>query len=161
MGVSGSGKTTIATLLHTRLGWPWAEGDEFHPTANLTKMTAGIALDDADRLPWLEATRDWLTQQARAGRSAVVTCSALKLSYRDVLRGAEGRVRFVHLAADPGLIGSRLVSRAGHFMPASLLRSQVATLERLTPAEDGVVVAADGLPEEVVERTLAALGLGA
>jgi gluconokinase len=161
MGVSGSGKTTLARLLHERLGWPYAEADDFHPAANLDKMTAGIALTDADRQPWLEAMRDWLTEQARAGRSTLMTCSALRLAYREVLREAEGRVRFVHLTADPGLIKLRLESRAGHFMPAALLPSQLTALEPLADGEDGVVVLVDGTPRVVVDRALAALDLDA
>lgn len=160
MGVSGSGKTTLAQTLEERLGWPYAEADEFHPPANIAKMTAGTALTDADRWPWLEAMRDWLTEQARAGRSTIVTCSALRLAYRDVLRGAEGRVRFVHLTADPELIRPRLGMRQGHFMPASLLPSQLATLEPLIEGEDGVVVLVDAPPDEVADRALAGLGIG-
>src|SRR5690606_25924853 len=100
MGVSGSGKTTLARELEERLGWPYAEADEFHPEANIAKMSAGTPLTDDDRRPWLEAMRDWLTAQTRAGRSSVVTCSALRRAYRDLLRTAEGRVRFVHLTED-------------------------------------------------------------
>lgn len=159
MGVSGSGKTTLAGLLHARLGWPYAEADDFHPAASIDKMTAGIALTDADRRPWLEAMRDWLTDQARAGRSTLMTCSALRVAYREVLRGAEGRVRFVHLTADPELIKSRLETRAGHFMPAALLPSQLTALEPLTAGEDGVAVLVDGSPQVVVDRTLEALDL--
>ena len=160
MGVSGSGKTTLARGLHERLGWPYAEADDFHPAANIDKMTAGIALTDADRQPWLAAMRDWLTEQARAGRSTVMTCSALKAAYRDVLRGAEGRVRFVHLTAASDVISGRLAARTGHFMPAALLPSQIAALEPLVPDEDGVVIVVDDPPDVVAERTVAALGLG-
>ena len=159
MGVSGSGKTTLAGLLHDRLDWPAAEADEFHSAANVDKMSAGIGLTDADRLPWLESIRDWMTEQARAGRSTLVTCSALRFAYREVLRSAEGRVRFVHLTADPGLIARRLSARTGHFMPAALLASQVATLETLMPDEDGVVVLVDERPDVVADRVLEALGL--
>lgn len=159
MGVSGSGKTTLAQILAARLGWPYAEADEFHPQANIDKMTAGIPLTDEDRWPWLAAMRNWLTEQAGAGRSTIVTCSALRLAYRDLLREAEGRVRFVHLTADPDVIGPRLGRRAGHFMPATLLPSQFATLEPLVEGEDGVVVLVDVPPEEVADRALAALGM--
>ncbi|GEN81136.1 gluconokinase [Actinotalea fermentans] len=159
MGVSGSGKTTLARILQTRLGWPYAEADEFHPQANIDKMTAGTPLTDEDRWPWLAAMRDWLTEQARAGRSTIVTCSALRRTYRDVLREAEGRVRFVHLTAAPDVIAPRLDHRAGHFMPPSLLPSQFATLEPLADGEDGAVVVVDVPPEEVADRALAALGI--
>lgn len=160
MGVAGSGKTTVATLLAARLGWTFAEADEFHPQANIDKMSAGIPLTDDDRWPWLESMRDWLTTQAEAGRSTVVTCSALKRAYRDVLRGATGRVRFVHLAAPAEAIGDRLGHRSGHFMPVSLLPSQFATLQPLLSTEDGVTVDAEGTPESVADAALAALDLG-
>jgi gluconokinase len=159
MGASGSGKTTVAQQLHERLGWPFAEADDFHPRANLDKMAAGIALDDEDRWPWLHAIRDWLTQQARAGRSTIVTCSALKVAYREVLRQAQGRVRFVHLTAPPGLIRSRLAQRSGHFMPATLLASQLAILEPLSDDEDGLTIVVDVPPEAAAERTIEALSL--
>ncbi len=161
MGVSGSGKTTLALELQRRLGWPYAEADEFHPQANIDKMTAGTALTDEDRRPWLAAMRDWLTEQARAGRSAIVTCSALRHAYRDVLREAEGRVRFVHLTAAADVIGPRLAGRSGHFMPPTLLPSQLATLETLRDGEDGIVVVVDDPPDVVADRTMEALGLGA
>ena len=161
MGVSGSGKTTLAQILTARLGWPYAEADEFHPQANIDKMTAGTPLTDEDRWPWLAAMRDWLSEQARAGRSTIVTCSALRLAYRDVLREAEGRVRFVHLTAAPELIEPRLGHREGHFMPPSLLPSQFATLEPLVDGEDGVAVVVAVPPEEVADRALAALGIAA
>lgn len=159
MGVAGSGKTTLARLLQERLGRPYAEADDFHPQANVDKMRAGIPLTDADRAPWLAALRDWLTAQARAGRSTVVTCSALRRAYRDVLREAEGRVRFVHLVAEPDVIGQRLAARTDHFMPPSLLPSQLAALEPLAEDEDGIVVPVDAPPDEVAARVLAALGL--
>lgn len=160
MGVAGSGKTTVAGILAARLGRPCAEADDLHPAANVAKMRAGVPLTDEDRRPWLEALRAWLTAEARAGRGAVVTCSALRRAYRDVLRGAEGRVRFVHLVADPATIAARMAARSGHFMPPSLLPSQLATLEPLDADEDGVVVAADVPPDEVADRALRALGLG-
>ncbi|HUX70132.1 MAG TPA: gluconokinase, GntK/IdnK-type, partial [Cellulomonadaceae bacterium] len=129
--------------------------------ANIDKMRAGVPLTDDDRSPWLEAMRDWLTNQAEAGRSTVVTCSALKRAYRDVLRGAVGRVRFVHLAAPADVIGDRLGHRSGHFMPVSLLPSQFETLQPLLSTEDGVTVDAEGSPETVTDAALAALGLHA
>lgn len=159
MGVAGSGKTTLADLLDGRLGRLYAEADDFHPQANIDKMAAGTPLTDEDRWPWLDAIRDWLTEQTRAGRSAIVTCSALKRVYRDVLRQAEGRVRFVHLTAPPTLLEDRMAHREGHFMPTTLLPSQLATLEPLDPDEDGVSVVVDVPPEEVADRALAALGL--
>ena len=159
MGVAGSGKTTLAVELTRRLGWPYAEADDFHPPANVAKMAAGVPLTDEDRWPWLEAIRDWLTGEARAGRSTIVTCSALRLAYRDVLRQAAGRVRFVHLTADPALLSARLARRSGHFMPATLLASQLATLESLVPGEDGVVIVVDVPPDAVADRAIKLLGL--
>jgi len=159
MGVAGSGKTTLALELTRRLGWPYAEADDFHPPANVAKMAAGVPLTDDDRLPWLQAIRDWLTAQARAGRSTIVTCSALRLAYRDVLRAAEGRVRFVHLTADPAVLGERLAQRSGHFMPATLLPSQLATLETLVAGEDGIVLTVDAPPDVVAARAVELLGL--
>jgi gluconokinase len=161
MGVSGSGKTTVAQLLADRLGRPFAEADDFHPEANVAKMAAGTPLDDEDRWPWLRTMRDWLSEQAAAGHSTVITCSALKVAYRDVLREAQGRVRFVHLSAPTEVIGDRMEHRSGHFMPPSLLPSQLSTLEPLTSDEDGVTVDVDATPAQVAEATLVALGLTA
>ena len=159
MGVAGSGKTTLATLLTERLGWPYAEADEFHPAANIEKMSAGTPLTDEDRWPWLEAIRDWLTAQTRAGTSSIVTCSALKASYRAVLRAAEGRVHFVHLTADASVLAERMTSRSGHFMPPTLLPSQLSTLQPLADGEDGITIVVDVPPEAVADRTVEAFGL--
>lgn len=155
MGVAGSGKTTVAGMLAERLGVDVAEADEFHPQANIDKMSAGTPLTDADRAPWLAAIRDWLTGETDAGRSAVVTCSALKRSYRDVLRGAHGRVRFVHLDGSPELLADRMAHRSGHFMPPTLLPSQLATLEPLEGDEDGIRIDVAAAPEEIVDTVLA------
>jgi len=160
MGVSGSGKTTVARLLAERSGRPFAEADDLHPAANIAKMAAAVPLTDDDRWPWLRLVRDWLTEQARAGRSTVVTCSALKAVYRDVLREAEGRVRFVQLAVPAHDLTDRLDHRVGHFMPAALLGSQLATFEALNAHEDGVVVASVGAPEQVGDAVVQALGPG-
>ena len=159
MGVAGSGKTTVAQLLAERLGRPYAEADDFHPPENVAKMSAGTPLTDEDRWPWLRSIRDWLSARTRAGESAVVTCSALKVVYRDLLREAEGRVRFVQLSAGAPLLEDRMAHRAGHFMPTSLLASQLATLEPLTDAEDGVIVSVELPPDGVADEALAALGL--
>lgn len=159
MGVSGSGKTTLAQVLAERLAWPYAEADDFHPQANVDKMTAGTPLTDADRLPWLETMRDWLSAETRAGRSAIITCSALKVAYRDLLREAEGHVQFVHLTAPAQLLANRLTQRVGHFMPAALLPSQLSSLEPLQPHEDGLTIVVDVPPGAVADRTIKALGL--
>ena len=159
MGVSGTGKTTIGRLLADALGWTFAEGDDFHPPANVASMQAGIPLDDAARLPWLRAIRDWTAEQDAARRSTVVTCSALRVVYRDVLREAPGRTRFVHLVGDAALVGSRMSLRTDHFMPPSLLPSQLATLEPLGAGEDGLLVPVDGPPAQVADSALRALTL--
>lgn len=159
MGVSGSGKTTVATRLAELLDRPFAEADDMHPPANVAKMAAGTPLTDADREPWLRTVRDWLTAQAEQGRSTVVTCSALRRVYRDVLREAAGGVRFVHLDGDPEVIAERMKRRKGHFMPPSLLRSQLDTLEPLQPGEDGVRVPIGGTPDEIATDAVRRLGL--
>ncbi|NUT52012.1 MAG: gluconokinase [Saccharothrix sp.] len=161
MGVSGSGKSTVARLLADRLGWPMAEADEFHPADNIAKMTAGTPLTDADRAPWLAAIRDWITDRAAEGRSTVVTCSALKHAYRDVLRDAGARVRFLFLRGTAEVIGDRMRGRSGHFMPQSLLRSQFDTLEPLRADEDGVAVDVAHEPGVIVDHAVAELGLTA
>ena len=157
MGVSGSGKTTVARELVARLGWPFAEGDEFHPAANIAKMSAGTPLDDDDRWPWLDALGRWIGEQEAAGRSAVITCSALKRSYRDRLRRGHPSVWFAHVTTPPEVLEQRLRERRGHYMPASLLASQLATLEELGPDEPGTTVVGHGSPADVAQDLLAAL----
>lgn len=159
MGVSGSGKTTVAELLAERLGWTFAEADDFHPPANIEKMSAGTPLTDEDRWPWLRTIAEWLSTKTAAGQSTVVTCSALRRVYRDLLREGEGQVRFVHLTGSMDTIESRLDDRAGHFMPPALLGSQFDTLEPLDNDEDGVVVSINATPEEIVDDVVARLGI--
>jgi gluconokinase len=162
MGVSGSGKTTVARLLAERLGWRFAEGDDFHPAANVAKMHAGHPLTDADRAPWLRDLAAWIGGCEREGTDVVLTCSALKRRYRDVLRDGHPSVRFVHVSVDAATLRQRLAHRRGHYMPASLLDSQLAALEPLQPDEPGVVCPGDGTPEDVVAEVLRDLhgGLG-
>ncbi|MEU6376251.1 gluconokinase [Streptomyces sp. NPDC046909] len=155
MGVAGTGKTTIGPLLAARLGVPYAEGDDFHPPANIAKMSAGTPLTDEDRWPWLDAIGDWA--DGRAGLGGVVSCSALKRSYRDRLRAAAPGLVFVHLAGDRALIEDRMSHRQGHFMPTALLDSQFATLQPLESDEAGVVVDVAGSPEEITARAAKAL----
>ncbi|MEU2750906.1 gluconokinase [Streptomyces collinus] len=155
MGVAGTGKTTIGPLLAARLGVPYAEGDDFHPPANIAKMSAGTPLTDEDRLPWLDAIGAWAQERARLG--GVVSCSALKRSYRDRLRAAAPGVVFVHLTGDRALIEDRMSHRQGHFMPTALLDSQFATLQPLAADEAGVGVDVAGGPEESTERAAHAL----
>ncbi|AVZ72136.1 gluconate kinase [Streptomyces lunaelactis] len=155
MGVAGTGKTTIGPLLADTLGVPYAEGDVFHPPANIARMSAGIPLDDADRLPWLDAIGQWA--HGRAGLGGVVACSALKRVYRDRLRAAAPDAVFLHLTGDRALIEQRMSERKGHFMPAALLDSQFATLQPLGSDEAGVAVDVSGTPEEIIERAVASL----
>lgn len=159
MGVSGSGKTTLAQGLADRLHWPFQEGDELHPRANVEKMSRGEPLTDDDRRPWLDAIGRWLDERAAAGESAVLTCSALRRVYRDRLRDGRPGVRFCHVVASAQTIRDRLEHRRGHYMPPSLLPSQLATLEPLADDEPGVTVTADGEPDDVVDEALELLGL--
>ncbi len=138
MGVSGSGKSTIAGLLAQRLRWDREEGDHLHPTANVAKMASGIPLTDEDRWPWLDAVSAWISAHTAAGRPGIITCSALKRIYRDRLRG-DG-VLFVYLRGTKDLIGERITARTDHYMPPSLLESQVATLEPPGADENALTV---------------------
>ncbi|MEU6539839.1 gluconokinase [Streptomyces sp. NPDC047000] len=156
MGVAGTGKTTIGPLLAARLGVPYAEGDDFHPQANIDRMTAGVPLTDDDRRPWLDAIGGWA--HGRAGLGGVVSCSALKRSYRDRLRAAAPGLVFVHLTGDRQLVEDRMAHRRGHFMPTALLDSQFATLQSLQADEAGVRVDVSGSPEEIAARAARALG---
>jgi gluconokinase len=160
MGVSGSGKTTLASALAGALGCDLLEGDDLHPAANLAKMTAGLPLTDTDRGPWLDAIGGWIDVRRAAGSPAVVTCSALRRRYRDPLRAGRPGLRFCHVVVSPDVLTERLEARRGHYMPASLLPSQLATLEPLEPAEPGVTVNGDGTPDEVLREAMEALGLG-
>jgi len=159
MGVSGSGKTTVARALAADLGWEFLEGDGLHPAANVAAMSAGTPLTDAERRPWLEAVGAWVDARAAEGRSGVLTCSALRRSYRDELRVGRPGLVFCHLAVDPAVVERRLAQRTGHFMPPSLLPSQLATLEPLAPDEPGVTVAADAATPDVVDEVVRRLGL--
>lgn len=159
MGPSGVGKTTIAKALSQRLAWHFAEADDFHPQANREKMRAGIPLTDEDRQPWLDLLRDWISDQAASGQNCVITCSALKRRYRDTLRDAEARVRFVELSGTPDLVGSRIAARTHDYMPASLLSSQYATLEPLAEDEDGTRVSVERTPDAIVTETLRQLDI--
>ena len=160
MGVSGSGKTTVGEALAAELGWRFVEGDSFHPAANVAKMSAGIPLDDADRRPWLEALAAEIARDEAAGRSSVVGCSSLKRAYRDILRTGSPRVRFLHVHGDRAVLAERVSHRPGHFFPATLLDSQLATLEPLGPDEDGFVVDVALPVEEQVQAALDGLDLG-
>jgi gluconokinase len=149
MGVSGSGKSTVGAAIAQRVRVPFADADDFHPPANIAKMTAGHPLDDDDRHPWLEAIGEWLAAHAENG--GVMSCSALKRKYRDQLRHHAPEVMFVHLQGDHDVITRRQASRPGHFMPASLLASQFATLEPLAPDEGGLVIDIDQDIDAIVQ----------
>ena len=161
MGVAGSGKSTTAELLAERLGWPFRDADSFHPPVNVEKMTAGTPLTDEDRWPWLYAIADWMDAVMARGENGIVTCSALKRGYRDVLLTGRAGVALIYLKGDKGLIGERLSARVGHFMPPALLDSQFHTLEEPGPDENPHVIDVDAAPDEVVQRILARTGLAA
>jgi gluconokinase len=154
MGVAGTGKSTIARALAERLGWPFGEGDDLHPAANVAKMAAGIPLDDADRWPWLDAIGAWTAEQAAAGNSTIVTCSALRRTYRDRLRAAAPDTVFVHLVGSPALLAERMTGRKDHFMPTSLLASQLETLEPLEADAPGFAVDVELPAAAIVDEVL-------
>jgi len=155
MGVSGSGKSTVGAALAQRLRVPVADADTLHPPANIATMAAGEPLDDDDRYPWLATVGEWLAGHRDGG---VISCSALRRKYRDQLRAHCPRVRFLHLAGSPELIGGRLAGRTGHFMPAALLRSQFETLEPLAPDEAGMTVDAGQDVDAIIDTFLADSG---
>ncbi|WSF37018.1 gluconokinase [Streptomyces sp. NBC_01351] len=157
MGVAGTGKTTVGRLLAEALGVPYAEGDAFHPAANVAKMSAGTPLDDADRWPWLDSIGEWIRDSARL-HGGVVAASSLKRVYRDRLRAAAPGTVFVHLTGERPLVEERMAARRSHFMPPTLLDSQFATLEPLGADELGVVVDVSASPEDITGAALTALG---
>ena len=158
MGVTGSGKSTVLAPLARRLLAVSAEGDDFHSEANVRRMAAGIPLRDEDRQPWLRAIATWIGAREAESVDAVITCSALRRRYRDVLRDGHPSVRFVHLLAPRAVLEGRLAERTGHYMPASLLPSQLETLEELGPDEPGFEVDADQPPEAVADEIAELLG---
>lgn len=159
MGVSGSGKTTIANELARQLGWEFEDGDWFHPAANVEKMHNGVALTDEDRRPWLAAIARWIDDTRAAGRHGIVASSALKRRYRDVLIGHRPDVRLVYLKGDAPLIARRIATRHEHFMPASLLASQFQALEEPGPDERPIIVSIEPGPREIVANIIRELGL--
>jgi gluconokinase len=157
MGVSGSGKTTVGSLLAGRLGWPYAEADAFHSDANVAKMAAGHPLTDDDRWPWLAAIAAWINERIVRHETGVVTCSALKRKYRDVLGRPE--VQLVYLEGSQELIAHRLAARHGHFFRAEMLASQFADLEPPAPEEAVVTVSIGGSPAEIADTIIVAIGV--
>jgi len=159
MGVSGSGKSTIADRLAARLGWRYEDGDKYHPPANVAKMSAGQPLTDEDRWPWLQAIADEIDRACGAGERAVIACSALKRAYRDILVHGRNDVRIVFLKGTQELIASRLAARKGHFMPPGLLTSQFKTLEPPGIEEHPVTVSIDVSVETIVDDAIHQLRL--
>jgi carbohydrate kinase (thermoresistant glucokinase family) len=159
MGVSGSGKTTVGALLAGMLRWEFADADDFHPPSNVQKMASGIPLTDEDRWPWLDAIAAWIDAHRAAGTRGVVTCSALKRRYRDVLIGNRHDVALAYLQGDNTLIAQRMAMRHEHFMPLALLQSQLDALEEPAPDERAAMVSIDGTPKAIAENIAAALHL--
>ena len=152
MGVSGSGKSSVASALAKRLGWQFAEADTFHSPDNVEKMRGGIPLTDDDRRPWLDSIAAWIDRCRKDGKNCVVACSALRRIYRERLADGHDDVRFVYLRGDYDVIASRLSGRSGHYMPVSLLASQFRTLEEPVADENALVLSIDEPVERLVEE---------
>jgi len=158
MGVSGAGKSTVGKIIASNLGCPFRDADSFHPKANIEKMSRGEALTDGDRWPWLEAIAAFIAEHRAAGTTCVVTCSALKRVYRDIVTAKQSAdVRLVYLKGEFDLIAARLAARKGHFMPPALLKSQFDALEEPAADEHAVAVSIDATPEEIARRVMSAL----
>ena len=155
MGVSGSGKSTAGESLAVELGWPFRDADSFHPAANVAKMSAGIPLTDEDRWPWLAAIAAWIDERRATATPGIVSCSALKRSYRRILLDGRPDVRLVYLQGDKPLIAGRMARRTGHFMPPALLDSQFATLEEPTADEWPIIAPIEQSPRKIIEHILA------
>jgi gluconokinase len=160
MGVSGSGKSTVGALLAARLHWEFADGDSFHPPANIDKMRRGIPLDDEDRWPWLRAIAAFVDRTRQAGGHCIIACSALKRRYRDVLIGARKDVRLVYLKGEEAVVARRIATRKEHFMPARLLHSQFGALEEPGPEEKPITVSLAPEPGVIVAAIISELGRG-
>ncbi len=156
MGPAGSGKTTVGKILASQLSWEFADGDDFHPSANIEKMARGVGLTDEDRVPWLQSIHDAMVEWQAQGRDVVLACSALKRSYRELL-GINSNVRLVYLKGSRELLQERLHSRKGHYANEQLLASQLTDLEEPT---DAITVDAAKYPEEIVTEILKRLALG-
>jgi len=161
MGVSGSGKSTIAAMLAARLGWTYEDADWFHPPSNVEKMHSGVALTDEDRRPWLHGIAEWIDATRNIGGHGVIACSALKRAYREILVGDRPDVRIVYLKGERELIARRMAMRHGHFMPGSMLDSQFSTLQEPGEDEHPIVVSIEPRPQEIVDAIVAKLGISA
>ncbi len=159
MGVSGCGKSTVAALLAGRLGWAFEEGDALHPQTNIDKMAAGHPLTDEDRYPWLEKVAEWVDQRLAHGENGVITCSALKRTYRSIINRRGSGVVFVFLSGSPETISARLAERHGHFMPASMLASQFADLEEPSQDEPGIRIDVGPAPGAIAQQIMDKFGL--
>jgi gluconokinase len=159
MGVAGSGKSSVMAALERQLGWPTLEGDALHPPANVRKMAAGIPLSDEDRIPWLQSIGRWIGEREAARSSSIVTCSALRRAYRELVRKRHPSLWFVHLVAPPETLEKRIEAREGHYMPASMLGSQLETLEPLERGEPGSTIDATPPPEAIADRIIEMLRL--
>jgi gluconokinase/shikimate kinase len=160
MGVSGSGKTTVARILADRLGWPFMEGDELHPQSNIQRMSAGQPLNDVDRERWLVNVTEWVERRLDNGDNGLITCSALKRSYRNAINRRGSGVVFVFLAGGKATIATRLAARPAHFMPPSLLDSQFDDLEEPRPDEPHIRVDVGPIPSVIAQKIVRELGLG-
>jgi carbohydrate kinase (thermoresistant glucokinase family) len=159
MGVSGCGKSTTGNALSHALGWPFRDADSFHPPANISKMSRGAPLTDADRAPWLAAIAGWIDERLETRTPGIVSCSALKRIYRQQIVGEREHVRLVYLEGTIELIAGRLAARKDHFMPSSLLESQFATLEEPQADEQPVVISVAAAPASIIDTIVSALGL--
>jgi gluconokinase len=158
MGVSGAGKSTVGRLIAASLDCPFRDADSFHPPANIAKMSGGFALTDEDRWPWLDAIAAWIDEHRAAGTTCVVTCSALKRAYRDIVTAKQSRdTRLVYLKGSFDLVAARLAARTDHFMPPALLKSQFDTLQEPAPSEHAIAISIDATPEQIASATLSEL----
>ncbi len=159
MGVSGCGKTTVGTKLASHLGWEYQEGDALHPQENILKMSDGMPLNDEDRKPWIARVTDWINSHCLAGRDGVISCSALKKSYRQTITSKQNDVYLVYLRGTRELLSRRLTQRRDHFMPPDLLDSQLDLLEEPSADERAIVVTIDRTPNDIVKSICDLLGL--
>ena len=157
MGVSGAGKTTVGQAIAHLLGWPFEDADSLHPAANISRMHAGHPLDDRDRAPWLALVRAWVAARLAAGQPGVLACSLLRRAYRDIVIAGDQRIALIHLTSTPAVLSHRVQTRGAHFMPASLLHTQLETLEPPTEDEHALSVPTDHTAQQTAREVLAGL----